>query len=59
MISDSTSAAFSAVRWRTAAGSSIVRAIAAAVSASMLARVEYCSTLTSKRDSSSRSESTW
>ena len=41
-----------------AAGSSIVRAIEAAVSASMFSRVVYCSTMTSKRDSSSRSEST-
>ncbi len=45
-------------RWRSAAGSSIVRAIEAAVSVSMFARVEYCSAQTSKRDSSSRCEST-
>ena len=34
----------SIVRWRSAAGSSSVRAIDAAVSASMLTFVEYCST---------------
>ena len=44
--------------WRSAAGSSIVRAIIAAVSASMLAPIVYCSDQTSKRDSSSRCEST-
>ena len=35
-----------------------MRAMSWAVSASMLARITYCSTQTSKRDSSSRSEST-
>ena len=39
---------------RSAAGRSIVRAIVAAVSDSMFARIVYCSTQTSKRDSSSR-----
>ena len=37
----------SSLRWRTAAGRSIVRAIEAAVSASMLTFVPYCSTPTS------------
>ena len=36
----------------------MVRAIEAAVSASMLSFVVYCSTRTSKRDSSSRSDRT-
>ena len=39
--------ALSSLRWRTAAGSSIVRAIEAAVSASMLIFVTYCSVNTS------------
>ncbi len=39
--------AFSSVRWRTAAGRISVRAIEAAVSASMLSFVAYCSTKTS------------
>ena len=51
-------AASISARWRSAAGSSIVRAIVAAVSASMLRVITYCSTHTSKRDSSSRLEST-
>ena len=40
-------AARSIARWRTAAGSSCVRAIVAAVSASMLTFVAYCSVITS------------
>ncbi len=51
-------AASTSARCRSAAGSSIVRAIELVVSASMLARVTYCSTHTSKRDSSSRLDST-
>ena len=46
------------LEWRTAAGSSIVRAIDAAVSASMFTLTTYCSTNTSYREWSSRSEST-
>ena len=40
-------AASTSATWRSAAGSSIVRAIDAAVSASMFARMMYCSSQTS------------
>ena len=52
------SASSSRSRYSSAAGRIIVRAIDAAVSASMLIFVAYCSAETSKRDSSSRSDST-
>jgi hypothetical protein len=45
--SSATSAALSCSRWRTAAGRSMVRAIEAAVSASMFTFTTYCSTMTS------------
>ena len=46
-IRPSRSDAMSIVRWRTAAGSSIVRAIVDAVSDSMLSLTKYCSMATS------------
>ena len=58
MTSVSIPASRSSVRWRSDAGRIIVRAIEAAVSASMFTFVTYCSANTWKRDSSSRSEST-
>jgi hypothetical protein len=47
VMSSGTAASRSSARWRSAAGSSSVRAIAAAVSASMLSFTAYCSVKTS------------